>query len=241
MKDSQRPTALKEQDFSGDCTVYTHPAFGVLRVTNPQGGNVELFGSDIPHNSRVRMEICSATWKRSLHNDWIYGENTPIVAFEMSHAQFVSSIQSSGSYTGTPITLRVVPKSRKDLEAVPFIESLESPIDMIKNEIAEDTRKRLQAAEKALDDLEQALNNKSGIKVIREKMATAKRLVSQTPSNVQFALDCAQEEIEKKKHNAKVEIDALVENKVRSIGLEAIVKQGNLEDLLLGHNGNAGE
>lgn len=226
MVKSQRPTV--EQD--GDYAVHRHPAFGVVRISNPQGVRT-LFGSDTEHYDFIRLEIAPAHLKRGLNTDWIHGDSQPIVSVAMSHAQFVSMIQSSGKGAGTPCTLQYAPVDRnKNVERVPSIEPIQSKADLTKDEIQRDAAKALELAKKAIDALDRKVEEVKSKKSVSKKdlsdiqplIRVAKNKVENLPGNLRFALSCAEEAIDKAVHDAKIEIEASVEHKLRQIGLEAL-------------------
>lgn len=227
MKQSQRPTV---DQVGSEGSIYRHPAYAVVRVTNPQGSR-SLFGSDIEHNEFIQLEIAPAYLKRGLNSDWIHGESRPIVSIAMSHAQFVSMIQSSGKYEGTPCTLQYAPSDlNKSLVAVPSIELIQTKTDLIKEEIQRDARKAIEIAEKAIQCVEKKyLELKDGKSVTKKDLYKleplinlAKSKIGNLPSNLSFALSCAEETIDKAVHDAKIEIEASVEHKLRQVGLEAM-------------------
>lgn len=237
-KKYQRPTVTQ---LNSNETRFDHPSYAVMRISNPQGGNVHLFGSDMKHDSRISIQICPANLKRSLHTDWIHGDSMPIVEVEMTHAQFVAAIQSNGSYTGTPVTLRTAPKTRNlDIEQVPYIEALESNHDMLKSEIEESVRKAVEKISSISSELINAIEEKKGIKLLRDLAKSLDINIGNLPVNMGFSVDMAQEAIAKKKHDAQIEIEAMLEMKVRRIGIEAIGEKINEKPLpeLLGFGGN---
>lgn len=231
MKTSQRPTVRLEDRAGGDKgQIYEHPAFAVIRVSNPQGHRV-LFGSDVEHNNYIELEIATADLERSLHNDWIHGDTRPIISVAMSHAQFVSMIQSSGKGAGTPCTLQYAPVDRnKNVERVPQIEPLQSKADLTKDEIQRDAAKALELANKAIDALDRKIEeiklkksvSKKDLNDVQPLIRVAKNKIENLPVNLRFALSCAEEAIDKAVHDAQIEIEASAEHKLRQIGLEAI-------------------
>lgn len=249
MKESQRPTVSKEDRVGGTIDqVYNHPAFAVVRISNPQGHRV-LFGSDTEHHDYIELEIASAELKRGLHTDWIHGDTRPIISVAMSHAQFVSMIQSSGKGAGTPCTLQYAPKDRnKNVERVPCIEPVQSKTDLLKDEIKESTRKALELANTAVNALERRLSEikakksitKGDLSSLEPLIRVAQTKLGNLPSNMKFALDCAEETIDKAVHDAQIEIEASAEHKLRQIGLEAISQepQIDLKALLLTNKSN---
>lgn len=229
MRNSQRPTVEKEVG-NRDYTIYKHPAYGVVRVSNPQGVRT-LFGSDVEHHDFIQLEIVPATLKRGLNTDWVHGSLSPIVQIAMSHAQFVSMIQSSGKGEGTPCTIQYAPEDMNASSVrLPSIEPLQSKTDLIKDEIQNDTKKALAVALKAIECLESKYDElKAGKAVSKKELSTleplirlAKNKIVNAPSNLKFALTCAEETIDKAVHDAQIEIEASVEHKLRQIGLEAI-------------------
>ena len=229
MRTSQRPT-IERDDSERDQTIHNHPAYGVVRISNPQGIRT-LFGSDTEHGDYIELEIAPARLKRGLHTDWIHGDSTPIVNVAMSHAQFVSMIQSSGKGSGTPCTIQYAPKDmNRSCSDVPRIEPIQPKTELIKDEIQRGTKRAVELSLKAVNCLERKYAElKAGKAVTKKDLATLEPLIklAQTqlgnlPSNLRFALTCAEETIDKAVHDAQIEIEASAENKLRQIGLEAI-------------------
>ena len=136
---------------------YSHPAFAMMRVSEPQGHKV-LFGSEIEHSEYVQISIVPATMDRGLSSNWFHGETRPIVQFSMSHAQFVSMPSSGGKYTGIPVTLDVAPKDRnKSIESIPNIEYMEKQIDMADYEVDKNTQHSLDLISKKVAELSDAI------------------------------------------------------------------------------------
>lgn len=221
----QRPTV--EQD--GDYAVHRHPAFGVVRLSNPQGDRV-LFGSDVSHRDYIQLEISSAYLQRGLNTDWVHGKRQSIIQVAMSHAQFVSMIQSSGKGEGTPCTIQYAPAEfEKTTTRMPNIEPIETKTDLIKSEIRNDAKKAIRLAELSLQKLAEKVDEIKSQKSVSKKDITtlleplldvAKRNVGKLPNNLHFALECAEETIDKAVHDAQIEIEASVEHKLRQIGLD---------------------
>lgn len=232
MVKSQRPTV--EQ--GGDYAIHRHPAFGVVRLSNPQGDRV-LFGSDVSHRDYIQLEISSAYLQRDLNTDWVHGTRQSIVQVAMSHAQFVSMIQSSGKGEGTPCTIQYAPAEfEKTTTRVPNIEPIETKTDLIKSEIRNDVKKAIHLAELSLQKLSEKVEEIKSQKSVSKKDITtllepllnvAKRNVGKLPTNLHFALECAEETIDKAVHDAQIEIEASVEHKLRQIGLEALAESPN--------------
>lgn len=226
----QRPTVTPSKDKLHD-NIVEHPSFAVVRTLTTHGGNLTLFGSDSVHNDYITIEIAPANIKRSINNDWIHGDSTPILQFNLSHAQFVSMIQNKGNGSGTPCTLTIAPKSmNNDLMSVPLIEPLPSNVELIKDELSKNVNERLEHALASLLELEKAVEEKKGIKAIRELIKGAKSSVAGLPQSLNYSVTQAHEEIDKSVHEASVNVEAMIQTKIKNIGVHAI--QNGHYDLL---------
>lgn len=223
MPKSQRPTVTPLSKESLHESIVNHPSFAVVRVLGTHGRNVTLFGSDSVHNDYVTIEVAPADLKRSINNDWIHGDSTPIIQFNMSHAQFVSMIQNKGNGAGTPVTLTIAPKSMNtDLMSVPLIEPLQSNVELIKDEINEQVQKRVEKALALITELESAVEDKKGIKIIRELMKDTKNAIGGLPNSLSYSVGQAHEEINKSVQEATVNVEAMIQTKLKNIGVHAI-------------------
>lgn len=220
-------------DRIGQCDpheVYSHPAYGLIRVSTPTGNIGPLFGSDIRHSSCVSIEICRAEMHRNLSNDR-HHETQVLLEIEMSHAQFAQFITSPGLHSGTPCTIRRAPPVGTGSYGVPGIASIETKHDLIRREIEEAARKRMQQiAEqvKRLGDLiESGKLPKGELREIHKELA---RHAEQTPGSIGFVVEQAQEAIEKATSHAKIEIETYIAHAAHRIGLQHINDLSQIED-----------
>ena len=90
--------------------------------------------------------------------------------------------------------------------------------------------KAVELASKAVELLQRKYSElKVGKTVTKKDLSSLEPLISlaqsrlgNLPRNLRFALSCAEETIDKAVHDAKIEIEASVEHKLRQIGLEAL-------------------
>lgn len=223
---SERPTITRQ----GEDAIHEHPSFGVIRISNPNGTR-RLFGSDAEHSSFIQLEIAPAKLKRGLNYDQICSTIRPIISVSMSHAQYVSMIQSCGKGEGTPCTIEYGPKSlSEDIVRFPTIEHIQSKTDLIKDEIQKDVKAALDMSHLAVMKLQEQLEKlkakksitKADISSLQSLANVAQNKLEVTPRNIKYALTCAEETIDRAVQSAKIEIDASVEYKLRQIGLEAV-------------------
>lgn len=221
------PTIVESR--MGQCDpheVYDHPAYGVITLTNPQGGDSTLFGSDIGHNQRMCITIHRAQLKRDLNRDWIHSKNQ-IIEVEMSHAQFAQFITSQGKGDGTPCTLRWM----KGEGAVPGIAKIETKHDTFRREIHDAARKRLESIEKEIAKLGEMIESgKLPKKELRELHANLRRQADYLPGTMEFVVKSAEEALEKATSDAKIEVESYIAMTAQRLGLKSIEELARLEN-----------
>ena len=80
-----------------------HPCFGKIKISKQQGQS-EFFGSNVTHHGGVLIEICRASYERSLSHDWVYSDET-LIEVRMSPLQFAEMITSAMNTDGVPCTI----------------------------------------------------------------------------------------------------------------------------------------
>ena len=221
------PTVSEDQ--RGQCDpheVYNHPAYGVITLTNPQGGDSTLFGSDIGHNQRMCIRVHHAELKRDLNHDWIHTTGQ-IIEVEMSHAQFAQFITSQGKGDGTPCTLRWI----RHKGAIPGIEKVETKHDTFRREIHDAARKRLEHIKKEIAKLGEMIESgKLPKKELRELHANLRHQVDYLPGTMEFVVKSAEEALEKATSDAKIEVESYIAMSAQRIGLKSINDLARLEN-----------
>jgi hypothetical protein len=220
------PTATKD-DGPGwkDSTVYEHPAFGTIVLTNPQGGDGRLFGSDLKHGSCLRIEINRATLRRDLSHDWIHGSGSHgmVCSIEMSHHQFAEFITSQGKGGGTPCTIRYAAADNTPLEQKPHILPIESKAETMKREVQQMAAKGVADIREQINRLGQMVESgKISIKELRDVHKYLLWRVQNLPSSMEFVVNSAQETIEQATTAAKLDIEGYVSATVTRLGLESL-------------------
>jgi hypothetical protein len=208
----------------------THDAYGVIRLTNQQGGSSTLFGSDIGHSNRVCIEICRAKLERSLNRDWVYPLK-PILSLEMSHAQFAQFIMSSGKYNGTECTLTAAPPPGALICDMPAIANIETKHATFRREIQEGAAKELALLRKQVTDLaELVASGKPKITELRSIINSMLNSITNLPPNMAYVVSSAEEALEKATSDAKIEVEAYIAATAQRIGLTHIKQLGQIEN-----------
>lgn len=199
----------------------THPAYGVIKLKQAQcSNNHTLFGSDIGHHGYMTIEIEEAELSRSLGSDWIHGTKS-IVKIQLSHAQFVQFITSSGNGSGTPCTIEH--KLTESPMRCPSIEKIETKHDLHKKEIAESASRQIKQALSELAQIKElVVSGRTGKKAMNEKIHSLECSLKKLPSNLEFSVSQAQVALENAVSDSKVEVESYIATTAQRIGLESI-------------------
>lgn len=205
-------------DYTKDDNGYLiHPSFGKITICK-SSGNQRIFGSEVTHPHCVRMTVETARIKQDVHGDCIFGDKT-VVELKMSEAQWAHMLSSFGDGSGTPVTLVWVPGEGYvgDPPVIPKI------TDVQKQAVDETVRNIAQQ----MKDIETKFEDLLKLPTIRKKDVENLRfrmniLRSHFVSNLRYYEDATKERMEKEVANAAIEIDALVNRYVHSLGLNAL-------------------
>jgi hypothetical protein len=183
----------------------SHPSYGVVTISRAQASpGVPLFQSDLKHRDIIRLTINTAERKRDLNHDYVHVRDR-IIDIEMSLAQWAAVISSQGIGSGTPVTLSYI-QGQGRIEEPPFQPRIEESIKEVENS----TAKLLEQITRAFLVLEDAIETKRGVKVIREATQTLKWALGNAKSNQSFAVKSMAEAAEKLVGNAKADIESAI-------------------------------
>lgn len=194
-----------------------HPAWGVVSFSRVTGGNKVFFGSDVPSDHYITLEISQASRRHNLGSDWI-GEagSLPLIQVAMTSHQFAELLTSMNVGSGVPCTIQY--NNGKQIER---LERIETEGDRIKKHFKE------QAVERA-DELAERMNVVRQM-LAKDKLGKADRvaieklmdsIIAEYKSSQPFYLDQFEESTEKMVVQAKAEVDAFVTHVVVNAGLE---------------------
>ena len=99
---------------------HTHESFGQISFTRTVGGNTNFYGSELPQDHYISLEIHHSEIERELTQDRYYNKGQ-ILRLRMSSGQFSELITSMNSGTGIPCTIERL--QGKKIESIPVLES----------------------------------------------------------------------------------------------------------------------
>jgi hypothetical protein len=193
-----------------------HPSYGTISISrvNSSADN-QFFGSSITHNNFIALRIHEASIAHNLNRDWIHAEKV-LVEVYMSQSQFAEAITSLNMGDGTPCTIHRL--MGKGIEPDVFENKriqFEKDFDHNVRKINERTSTMITEAEKRL------LDSKPLSKAEKAELLGQLRMIKQDiNSNLPFVQKSFNEQMDKTVLEAKGEIEAFVENKIHSAGLE---------------------
>ena len=182
----------------------SHPAFGVARVARGSGSGRSLFQSDLLHRETVTLSIHTAERTRSLHRDWVHPRRE-LIEVEMSLAQWGALVSSQGIGSGVPVTIRRT-ESELQVPGIPHEPRTAENIAEVRGKIGE----MLAHARQTLVDLEEAIQDKRGVRVTRDALRAHSLALEHAAGNAEFAIKSLNEATEQVVSTARADIEAYI-------------------------------
>lgn len=186
----------------------SHPAWGLIgasRVSHSPPG-AALFDSDMLHSHYVTIRISTAERHRDLNRDWLHSRQE-FVEIALSEAQWASFVSSMNVGQGVPCTIL----TRENLHDVPgfpheprLAESMREVRDAADKSVAE-----VQAAFDAYEEKKNAAN-----------LRNLKYAIQNMPANLTYTAKSLTEHAENVVQRSRADIEAMVIQKAKQIGIE---------------------
>jgi hypothetical protein len=198
-----------------------HPSFGVINISRGVcSQKMNLFGSSIQQRTYIQLEIHKAVLTRNFTRDWIMADGLPIISVYLSPSQFADAITSLNQGEGTPCTITFV-----DGHEVkePHLESKRVQFD---TEFEETMKEVTDSTSEFYTKIEAILSKPSIGKRARELiMKQIDALKMQIESSIPFIKREFTGQMDKTVVEAKNEISAFLEDKIKTLGLEGYKKE----------------
>lgn len=206
-----------------DFTEKNHESYGMAgfyRLTSSHGH--PLFGSSIKHRDTICLRIGTANVKRGLSTDW-YHKEKDIIEIEMSQSQFADLITSFNMGEGVPVTIKYL--NGKRMDDCPYESKEDQHLQEYKEHI--NTTKSLAAS--LIYDVKEIFSKKDRFtkKEKEEFLSLLTRLYNEVKPNEEYMLSSFQEQMDRTKSEAKTEIEAFFENRIRSIAQVSLVENND--------------
>jgi len=199
-----------------------HPSFGVINISRGVcSEKMNLFGSSIQQRTFLRIDISKAVLMRDLSRDWIMSDHgVPIISVYLSPSQFADAITSLNQGEGTPCTISFM-DGHEVKEA-----QLESKRVQFDTEFEDKMKEVTSATNQFYTKISEILAKPSIGKHDKEEiMNQLDHLKMQIESNVPFIKRQFSEQMDETVVEAKNEVTAFLEDKIKKLGLEKYKKE----------------
>lgn len=208
--------------------IYEHPSFGTIEISRYQCTERPLFGSSIMHHNGISIKISHAELHRSLSRDWIFPRKT-IVEIDLSPSQFADAITSLNS-GNTPATITYIAGQHDKIPMPPFQSKI--------REFNVEFEQHIATISKSFDEvLKLAGETKAQKRLIRE----LELLKQEFKNNIPFVAESFSEQLAKTVTEAKGEVEAFVEAKLKHAGLEKLIGEAPTLAITDGKEDNHGK
>lgn len=197
----------------------THPAYGMVSLSRITG-RFNLFGSKIPHDTCIMLQIKKAVREHDEYVDHYYPKET-IAEVYLSATQFTNMLTSFNT-SGVPCTIKYTDKEGA-IEEIPKIPTLKKELNDGLQSFLSELKDNVLELKEAVQDIEKGPVRKAQKERIRS--ATI-RISNALLSNLDFLEKCQTEKIEKAVTEAAAEAEALISSIIRSTGIETIQNKG---------------
>lgn len=205
-KRQEEPVVSKPSSTGGghNGVVETHPAFGVAVVTRSSGSPRSLFQSDVLHHQVITLSIQTADRTRDLNHDWVHSRDT-LVEVELSLAQWGALVSSVGLGSGVPVTIRRT-ESRAFVPTLPYQPRIKASL----GEVTGSIDKLFARAKETLETLADAIENKKGVRAVRDALRMHSSTITNASNNSEFAVTSLAEAGEKVTSQVRADIESQI-------------------------------
>lgn len=206
-----------------DTEKFKHPSFGQIQFNRSNGNNTSFYGSELPQDHYISMEVHTSEINRELTQDRYYNREQ-ILRIRMSSGQFAEMLTSMNCGSGVPCTIERL-KGEK-IPELPMQESrkefvhrkFEDIMKMFANSIRENQKKAKEIVKK------KTLSKQD----IHDLTHQLEWLTMEVESNIPFFAKCFQETMDEVVFEAKTEVENAIQHKINVLGLNALHEQNKL-------------
>lgn len=202
---------------------HKHESFGQIYFGRTSG-HANFYGSELPQDHYITMEVHNSEIERELSKDWMYNTGPTILKLRMTSGQFSEMITSLNNGSGVPCTLEIA--NGKRLEELPNQESRKEFVhrkfeDRMKM-FADSIRDQQQQAKELV---KKKTLSKDDIHKLNHHLEW---LTGEIERNIPFFAKCFQETMDEVVFEAKTEVENAIQHKISTLGLNALHEQNRL-------------
>lgn len=200
-----------------------HESFGQIQLSRTTGNGTHFYGSELPQDHYITLEVHQSELQRSLVDDRYFNRDM-ILKVRLSSGQFAEMLTSMNYGTGVPCTIERV--AGKKIPPLPFTESRKEFVHRKFEDRMKDFAARIKDGQaRAKELVKKKTLSKSDI---HELNLHIEWLSAEIQSNIPFFAKCFQETMDEVVLEAKTEIENAVQHRISTLGLEALHEQNRL-------------
>ena len=209
----------KEKSFFEGETITTHPAFGVIGLSRVSSApSVNLFGSAVKHGHYFELTIKTARRNSSGTSEERHRGEKELIRVAFSGVQLGELLTSANVGDGAPCTL-----IRVGGESMPVIPDIDNFKVESQKQYTEQLNRTFEKSKAIIKKAEEMVRNGLPKKADKEEfLSLINMLGNDINSGLGFAGACFDEKVERVVSQAKGEVEAFVDHKIRSAGLVAL-------------------
>jgi len=200
-----------------------HESFGQIQFNRSNGNDTKFYGSELPQDHYITMEVHQSEINRDLTRD-LYFNRDLILRIRLSSGQFAEMLTSMNCGGGVPCTIENIGDKR--VAELPLQESrkefvhrkFEDRMKMFADTIRE--RQRL-----AKDLVKKKALSKNDMQELQRHLEW---LTGEIERNIPFFAKCFQETMDEVVFEAKTEVENAIQHKINVLGLNALQEQNKL-------------
>ncbi len=203
-----------------------HESFGQIRFSRCSGGGAKFYGSELPQDHYITMELSNSEINRTLSQDWFHNTGQPIVKIRMTSGQFSEMITSMNMGSGVCCTIE-----RLGANKISDFPEQESRKEFVHRKFED----RMKTFAKTINDRQlrakELVNKKTLSKQdIYDLTHHIEWLSQEVTNNIPFFAKCFQETMDEVVFEAKLEVENAIQHKVTMLGLNALHEENKLLD-----------
>lgn len=201
----------------------SHESFGQIMFCRSNGNDTRFYGSELPQDHYITMEVYHSEIHRELTQDRYYNREQ-ILRLRLSSGQFAEMLTSMNHGSGVPCTIERI--GGKKVQELP---NQESRKDFV--------HRKFEDRMKMFGDLIRERQNKA--KELVKKKTLSKEdmhqlqmhlewLTGEVERNIPFFAKCFQETMDEVVFEAKTEVENAIQHKINTLGLNALHEENKL-------------
>jgi hypothetical protein len=175
------------------------------------------------HDQTIALSIQTAERGRDLSHDWVFARKE-LIEVEMSLAQWGALVSSIGIGSGVPVTIRRT-ENVTHVPNLPYQPRIKENLDEVHASIG----KVLERARESLEVLKDAIEEKKGVRAIREALRTHDLAVGGAERNADFAVKSMVSAGEKITSQVRADIESQILAATRIVNNQAEISPPKMD------------